>query len=115
MEIPTLLPGSRCVSSYYSQIFGAVDVCDVCHSRYYCDKGPIGVIALSLATVSHVFAHIHLVTSMMICRLNVVLHFGLMGTSPSMLLNLLNDQALGLSSLASRKIGHLVLINGAVG
>ena len=102
------------LSSYYSQIFGVVDVCDVHHSRYYCDEGPIGAIALSLAAVSHVFAHIHLLMSMMICRLNVVLHFGLMETSPSMLLNPLNDQALGSSSSASRNIGHLVLINGAV-
>ena len=50
----------------------------------------------------------------MICRLNTVLHFGLMGTSPLMLLNLLDDQALGSNSSASRKIGHLVLINGAM-
>ena len=48
------------LSSYYSQIFGAVDVCDVRHSRYFCDEGPIGVIALSLAAVSCVFAHIHI-------------------------------------------------------
>ena len=48
------------LSSYYSQIFGAVDVRDVHHSRYFCDEGPIGAIALSLAAVSRVFAHIHI-------------------------------------------------------
>ena len=48
------------LSSYYSQIFGAVDVRDVRHSRYFCDEGPIGAIALSLAAVSCVFAHIHI-------------------------------------------------------
>ena len=48
------------LSSYYSQIFGVVDVCDVCHSRYFCDEGSIGAIALSLAAVSCVFAYIHI-------------------------------------------------------
>ena len=48
------------LSSYYSQIFGVVDVHDVRHSRYFCDEGPIGAIALSLAAVSRVFAHIHI-------------------------------------------------------
>ena len=46
--------------SYYSQIFGAVDVRDVHHSRAFYDEVPIGVIALSLAAVSCVFAHIHI-------------------------------------------------------
>ena len=40
------------LSSYYGQIHGAIDVRDVRHSRYYCDEGPVGAIALSLATVS---------------------------------------------------------------
>ena len=48
------------LSSYYSQIFGVVDVHDVCHSRYFCDEGPIGAIALSLVAVSCVFVHIHI-------------------------------------------------------
>ena len=40
------------LSSYCSQIHGAIDVCDVCHSMYYCDEGPVGAIVLSLAAVS---------------------------------------------------------------
>ena len=53
LMIPTL-------SSYYSQIFGAVDVHDVGNSRYCCDEEHTGVIALSLAAVSHIVAHIHI-------------------------------------------------------
>jgi hypothetical protein len=40
------------LSSYYGQIQGAVDVRDVRHSAYFCDEGPVGAIALSLASVS---------------------------------------------------------------
>ena len=40
------------LSSYYGQIQGAVDVRDIRHSMYFCDEGPIGAIALSLASVS---------------------------------------------------------------
>ena len=40
------------LSSHYSQIFGVVDVHNVCHSRYYCDEGPVEVIVLSLTAVS---------------------------------------------------------------
>ena len=40
------------LSSYYCQIQGAVDVLDICHSMSYCDEGPVGAIALSLASVS---------------------------------------------------------------
>ena len=39
-------------SSYYGQIQGAVDVRDICHSMYFCDEGPVGAIALLLASVS---------------------------------------------------------------
>ena len=38
--------------SYYGQIHGVIDVRDVRHSRYYCDEGPVGAIALSLVAVS---------------------------------------------------------------
>ena len=48
------------LSSYYGQIHGAIDVCDVHHSRYYCDKGPVGAIVLSLATVSPDVAYTHI-------------------------------------------------------
>ena len=40
------------LSSYYGQIQGAVDVQDIHHSMYFCDEGPIGAIALSLASIS---------------------------------------------------------------
>ena len=103
------------LSSYYSQIFGAVDVCDVCHSRYYLWWGAHWSNCLiTCGCKSRFCTYSHSLMSMMICRLNVVLHFGLMGTSPLMLSNPLNNQALGSSSSASRKIGHLVLINGAM-
>ena len=46
--------------SYYGQIHGAIDVHDVCHSRYYCDEGPVGAIALSLAAVSPDVAYTHI-------------------------------------------------------
>ena len=48
------------LSSYYGQIYGAIDVHDVHHSRYYCDKGPVGAIVLSLATVSPDVAYTHI-------------------------------------------------------
>ena len=40
------------LSSYYGQIQGAVDVQDIHHSMYFCDEGPVGAIALSLASIS---------------------------------------------------------------
>ena len=40
------------LSSYCGQIQGAVDVQDIHHSMYFCNKGPIGAIALLLASVS---------------------------------------------------------------
>ena len=40
------------LSSYYGKIYGVVDVCDIHHFRYYCDKGPIRAISLSLAAIS---------------------------------------------------------------
>ena len=40
------------LSSYYSQIQGTADIHDVHLSMYFCDEGPIGAIALSLAAVS---------------------------------------------------------------
>ena len=46
--------------SYYGQIHGAIHVCNVHHSRYYCDKGPVGAIALSLATISPDVAYTHI-------------------------------------------------------
>ena len=39
------------LSSYYGQIHSVVDVHDIRHSRYYCDEGAIGAIALSLMAV----------------------------------------------------------------
>ena len=47
------------LSSYYGQIHVAIDVHDVCHSRYYCDKNPVGAIVLSLAAVSLDIVYIH--------------------------------------------------------
>ena len=46
------------LSPCYSQIHSAIDVHDVCHSRYYCDEGPVEAIMLSLATVSLDVAYI---------------------------------------------------------
>ena len=40
------------LSSYYGQIQGVVDVRDIHHLMYFCNEGPIGAIALSLASVS---------------------------------------------------------------
>ena len=40
------------LSSYYSQIQGVVDVQDICHLMYFCNKGPIGAIVLLLASIS---------------------------------------------------------------
>ena len=40
------------LSSYYCQIQGMVDVPDIRHSMSYCDEGPVGAIAPSLASVS---------------------------------------------------------------
>ena len=47
------------LSSYYSQIHGAIDVHDVHHSRYYCDEDPVGAIVLSLVAVSLDVAYTH--------------------------------------------------------
>ena len=47
-------------SSYYSQVHGAVDVCDVHHSLHYCGQGPVGTIALLLAAVSPFFYYSYL-------------------------------------------------------
>ena len=43
------------LSSYYLQVHGAVDVCDVHHSLHYCSQGPVGAIVLLLAAVSPFF------------------------------------------------------------
>lgn len=40
------------LSSYYSQVQGALDVCDVRHAVYYSDEGPLGAIALAITAVS---------------------------------------------------------------
>ena len=48
------------LSSYYSQVHGTVDVHDVRHSLHYCGQGPVGAIALSLATVSPLFYYSYL-------------------------------------------------------
>ena len=48
------------LSSYYSQVHGAVDVRDVHHSLHYCSQGPIGAIALWLAAVSPFFYYSYL-------------------------------------------------------
>ena len=48
------------LSSYYCQTHGVVDVCDICHSRYYCKEGPIGAIALSLAAISLDVVYTHI-------------------------------------------------------
>ena len=50
------------ISSYQyspSTMHGAIDVHDVHHSRYYCDEGPVGTIALSLAAISLDIAYTH--------------------------------------------------------
>ena len=48
------------LSSYYSQVHGAVDVCDVHHSLHYCGQGPVSTIALLLTAVSPFFYYPYL-------------------------------------------------------